>query len=93
MIRGIMGLARAPFAEAEIGGDDDAGLLVKLGEQMEQQRAALSNCERIGTDASNGGAPCSIRSLTAPAIPYILRSRSMTTIAALAFLAWLMPPA
>lgn len=30
----------APLAEAEIGGDDDAGLLVKLGEQMEQQRAA-----------------------------------------------------
>ena len=40
MIWGIMGLARAPLAEAEIGGDDDAGLLVKLGEQMEQQRAA-----------------------------------------------------
>ena len=30
----------SPLAEAEIGGDDDAGLLVKLGEQMEQQRAA-----------------------------------------------------
>ena len=30
----------APLAEAEIGGDDDAGLLIKLGEQVEQQRAA-----------------------------------------------------
>jgi hypothetical protein len=29
-----------PFAEAEIGGDDDAGALVELGEQVEQQRAA-----------------------------------------------------
>ena len=29
-----------PFAEAEIGGDDDAGALVELGEQMEQQGAA-----------------------------------------------------
>ena len=30
----------SPFAEAEIGGDDDAGALVKLAEQMEQQGAA-----------------------------------------------------
>ena len=29
-----------PFAEAEVSSDDDAGLLVKLAEQMEQQRAA-----------------------------------------------------
>ena len=29
-----------PFAEAEIGGDDDAGALVELGEQMEQQGTA-----------------------------------------------------
>ena len=28
-----------PFAEAEIGGDDDAGAFIKLAEQMEQQRA------------------------------------------------------
>ncbi len=28
-----------PFAEAEVGGDDDAGALVKLAEQMEEQRA------------------------------------------------------
>jgi len=30
-----------PFAEAEIGGDDDAGALVKLAQQVEPQRAAL----------------------------------------------------
>src|SRR5277367_6988219 len=29
-----------PLAEAEIGRDDDAGALVELAEQMEQQRAA-----------------------------------------------------
>ena len=29
-----------PFAEAEIGGDDDAGALVELAEEMEQQSAA-----------------------------------------------------
>ena len=29
-----------PFAEAEIGGDDDAGPLVELAEEMEQQSAA-----------------------------------------------------
>jgi len=29
-----------PFAKAEVGGDDDAGLLVELAEQMEQQRPA-----------------------------------------------------
>ena len=31
---------RGPFAEAEVGGDDDAGALVELAEQVEQQRAA-----------------------------------------------------
>ena len=30
----------SPFAEAEVGGDDDAGLLVELAEHMEQQRPA-----------------------------------------------------
>jgi hypothetical protein len=29
-----------PFAEAEIGGDDDAGALVEFAQEMEQQRAA-----------------------------------------------------
>ena len=29
-----------PFAEAEVGGDDDAGALVELAEQMEEKRAA-----------------------------------------------------
>jgi hypothetical protein len=29
-----------PFAEAEVGGDDDAGALIKLAQQVEQQRSA-----------------------------------------------------
>ena len=29
-----------PFAEAEVGGDDDAGALVERAQQMEQQRPA-----------------------------------------------------
>ena len=29
-----------PFAEAEVGGDDDAGALVELAQQVEEQRAA-----------------------------------------------------
>ena len=29
-----------PLAEAQVGGDDDAGALVKLAQQMEQQRPA-----------------------------------------------------
>ena len=29
-----------PFAEAEVGGDDDAGALVKLAEAVEEQGAA-----------------------------------------------------
>jgi len=35
--RGHLGVAEhaGPFAEAEVGGDDDAGLLVELAEQME----------------------------------------------------------
>ncbi len=39
---GHFGIAEhaSPLTEAEVGGDDDAGLLVKLGEQMEQHRAA-----------------------------------------------------
>src|SRR5208283_3240543 len=37
-----LGVAKnpGPFAEAEVGGDDDAGALVKLAEQMEEQGAA-----------------------------------------------------
>ena len=31
---------RSPFAEAEIGGDGDAGALVKLAQQVEQKRPA-----------------------------------------------------
>jgi hypothetical protein len=39
---GHLGIAEhaGPFAEAEVGGDDDAGALVELAQQMEQQRAA-----------------------------------------------------
>ena len=37
-----LGVAKngGPFAEAEIGGDDDAGALVEFAEEVEQQRAA-----------------------------------------------------
>ena len=40
--RGHLGIAEhpGPFAEAEVGGDDDAGTLVEFAEQVEQQRAA-----------------------------------------------------
>ncbi len=39
---GHLGIAEhlGPFAEAEIGGDDDAGALVEFAEQMEQQCTA-----------------------------------------------------
>jgi catechol 2,3-dioxygenase-like lactoylglutathione lyase family enzyme len=39
---GHLGIAEhaSPFTEAEVGGDDDAGLLVELGEQVEQQGTA-----------------------------------------------------
>ncbi|EJU11798.1 hypothetical protein LH128_17032 [Sphingomonas sp. LH128] len=39
---GHLGIAEhlCPFAEAEVGGDDDAGALVELAEQVEQQRSA-----------------------------------------------------
>jgi hypothetical protein len=39
---GHLGVAEhaGPLAEAEIGGDDDAGALVELGEQVEEQYAA-----------------------------------------------------
>lgn len=36
-----------PFAEAEIGGDDDAGALVELAEEMEQQGAARSTERQV----------------------------------------------
>jgi len=37
-----LGIAKdvGPFAEAEVGGDNDAGLLIELAEQMEQQCTA-----------------------------------------------------
>lgn len=40
--RGYFGVTkdRCPFAEAQIGGDHDAGALVKLAEKMEQQCTA-----------------------------------------------------
>ena len=39
---GHFGIAEylGPFAEAEVGGDHDAGAFVQFAEQMEQQRAA-----------------------------------------------------
>ena len=39
---GHLGVAKhpGPLAEAEIGGDDDAGALVKFAEQVEQEGAA-----------------------------------------------------
>ncbi len=33
---------RGPFAEAEVGGDGDAGALVEFAQQMEEQRTARS---------------------------------------------------
>jgi hypothetical protein len=44
-----LGIAKhaGPFAEAQIGGDGDGGLLVQLAQQMEQQRPAR-NVSRIG---------------------------------------------
>ena len=40
--RGHLGVAkdRGPFAEAEVGGDDDAGAFVELAQEMEEQSAA-----------------------------------------------------
>ena len=40
--RGHLGVAEhtCPFAEAEVGGDHDAGALVKFAEQVEEQRPA-----------------------------------------------------
>ena len=40
--RGQLGIAEhvGPFREAQVGGDDQAGLLVELAEQVEQQRTA-----------------------------------------------------
>ncbi len=39
---GHFGIAEdaSPFAEAEIGGDDDAGALVEFAQQMEEQGSA-----------------------------------------------------
>jgi hypothetical protein len=40
--RGHLGITEdsRPFAEAEVGSDDDAGALIKLAQQMEEQRTA-----------------------------------------------------
>ena len=39
---GHLGVAEdgGPFAEAQVGGDDDAGALVEFAQQMEEQRTA-----------------------------------------------------
>jgi hypothetical protein len=36
----------SPFAEAEVCGDEDAGALVKLAEQVEEQRGSRSRHSR-----------------------------------------------
>ena len=38
--RGHLGIAEdiGPFAEAQVGGDDDAGALLEFAQQVEQQR-------------------------------------------------------
>ena len=40
--RGHLGITEdgRPFAEAEVGSDDDAGALIELAQQMEEQRTA-----------------------------------------------------
>ena len=40
--RGHLGVAEdcCPFAEAEVGGDDDAGAFVEVAQQVEEQRSA-----------------------------------------------------
>lgn len=35
-----LGVAAGPFAEAQVSRDDDAGVLVKLAQQVEEQCAA-----------------------------------------------------
>ena len=63
-----------PFAEAQIGGDDDAGTLVEPAEQMEQQSAArgaegqiaeLLEDDEIGVDQAAGN-------LAAPTLGFFL---------------------
>ncbi len=44
------------------------------GANLRSAISALSNCDSIGTAASKAGAPCSIRSMTPGAMPYIFRS-------------------
>jgi hypothetical protein len=56
----------SPFTEAEIGGDDDAGLLVKLAEQVKQQGTArgaewqvsqLIEDQQVGVEQAGGDLP------------------------------------
>jgi hypothetical protein len=64
----------------------EPGRLDLVGDDLTSRSAisALSSWESTGTAAPKAGAPCSIRSPTAGAMPCILRPRSITTTAALA---------
>ena len=42
-----------PFTEAEIGGDDNAGALMKLAQEMEEQRAAGSTERQVAQLVEN----------------------------------------
>ncbi len=46
---GHLGIAEdgSPFAEAEVGGDDDAGALVKLAQQVEEQRSTRGTERKV----------------------------------------------
>jgi hypothetical protein len=58
------------------------------GQRMERTsrsaNSAFGSCDSIGMAASKAGAPCSIKSIAAWAMPCIFRLRSMMTMAPLA---------
>jgi hypothetical protein len=65
---------RGPFAEAEIGGDDDAGSLVKFAEQVEQQGAARGTERQIAefVEDDEVGVDEAARDLTGLSLGFLL---------------------
>jgi hypothetical protein len=83
------GLVDLAGGEVEAGevlvGREARGLhVIGDGADLAFGHSAFSSCDRIGMAASKAGAPCSIRSVTAWAMPCIFRLRSMMTMAPLA---------
>jgi hypothetical protein len=68
------------FAEAQVGGDDDAGAFVKFAQQVEEQRAAGGAERQIAQRIQEDEVEWTSRLAICPALPWAFScSRALTS--------------